>query len=980
MYSYINLYIFLQRVIKILSDFFRNLILITAILIVIPVNVYSQETGTITGTVVDKQNGEVLIGANIFLQETTIGAATDFEGNFRIAVVPAGSYTLVASMIGYAKLTVTNVEVKGNGVLKLDLVLTSEAIETDEVVVTARMLEDNEASLLKLRQKSNSVSDAISSELISRSGSSNAGDAMTKVTGASVVGGKYVYIRGLGERYSSTHLNGTELPSADPDKKSFNMDLFPSGILDNIVTLKSFTPDKPGNFSGGIVDIGTKSYPDKFTLKLSGSSTYNTSTTFNENFLTYSGGGTDWFGMDDGTRSLPEIFTNPGLKIPASTSARRNSEEAQLLDEISKSFIPQMSPNIKTAPVNQSYSLTVGDQTKLFNMPLGFLASYTYSRDYSFYEDGASGRWKLTGNINDIESLDKLQFLNDSKGTDEVNWGGLVTVNLKPDPMHEVGFDFIYTQSGQSTARFLEGTWDEQFGQNSNAVFQTRVLSYTERNIKSYQLHGKHVLENLLGLGINWSANLSDALQEEPDTRYFTNHYSVQNGGTPNYSITSSTYALPSRYFRTMNEDTKGVNLEFSLPFSTWDNMAAKFKTGGSFQEKERIFTERRFEYRLGDYSLGAPRYNGDPAFFFSPENVGVIGYDSTSSRYIFGNYIAEAPDPLGGNYNGYEKISAVYAMIEIPIINSLKLIGGARYEISRMDVYGKNTKGFLDDKDLLPAVSLIYHLTENMNIRTSYGKTLARPNFREKAPYANYNFAADFTFLGNPDLKRTLIDNYDLRWEWFLRPGEIIAVSGFYKQFKNPIERVINVQYASEGGEIFYENIDKADVMGVEFEVRKRLDEVLEILSDFSIGTNISFIKSEVNIPEGELAVIKQNDPNAETTRQLQGQSPYLVNLELGYQNANTGTNVSVFYNVFGDRLAEISIGGTPDIFERSRPMLDFIASQNLLGNFNLRLSVKNILNSAYKLTHEFKGNEFIRTEYKTGTSISLGVGYSLN
>jgi TonB-dependent receptor len=318
--------------------------------------------------------------------------------------------------------------------------------------------------------------------------------------------------------------------------------------------------------------------------------------------------------------------------------------------------------------------------------------------------------------------------------------------------------------------------------------------------------------------------------------------------------------------------------------------------------------------------------------------------------------------------------------MIEIPIINSLKLIGGARYEISRMDVYGKNTKGFLDDKDLLPAVSLIYHLTENMNIRTSYGKTLARPNFREKAPYANYNFAADFTFLGNPDLKRTLIDNYDLRWEWFLRPGEIIAVSGFYKQFKNPIERVINVQYASEGGEIFYENIDKADVMGVEFEVRKRLDEVLEILSDFSIGTNISFIKSEVNIPEGELAVIKQNDPNAETTRQLQGQSPYLVNLELGYQNANTGTNVSVFYNVFGDRLAEISIGGTPDIFERSRPMLDFIASQNLLGNFNLRLSVKNILNSAYKLTHEFKGNEFIRTEYKTGTSISLGVGYSLN
>jgi TonB-dependent receptor len=285
-----------------------------------------------------------------------------------------------------------------------------------------------------------------------------------------------------------------------------------------------------------------------------------------------------------------------------------------------------------------------------------------------------------------------------------------------------------------------------------------------------------------------------------------------------------------------------------------------------------------------------------------------------------------------------------------------------------------------LDDKDLLPSINFIYHLTENMNIRSSYGKTLARPNFREKAPYANYNFAADFIFIGNPDLKRTLIDNYDLRWEWFLRPGEIIAVSGFYKYLKNPIERVINVLFASEGGEVFYENIDKAELMGVEIEMRKRLDEISDLLSNFNIGANISIIHSEVNIPEGELQVIKNIDPNAESTRPLQGQSPYLLNLELGYNNVSSGTYVSVFYNVFGDRLAEISIGGTPDIFERSRPMLDFTFSQIVLSNFNLKLTVKNILNSAYKLTHEFKGEEYIRTEYKTGTSVSLGIGYSLN
>lgn len=954
---------------------FNYLQLIILISMLINIQILPQNTGTISGKIVDGNSGEELIGANILLEGTNIGAASDLEGNYRITNIPVGNYTLIASMIGYTKLTVVDINITEGGVFKLDLIMLAEAIETDEVVVTARMIQDNEASLLKLRQKSNSISDAISSELISRSGSSNAADAMTKVTGASVVGGKYVYVRGLGERYSSTHLNGVELPSADPDKKSFNMDLFPTGVLDNIVTLKSFTPDKPGNFSGGIVDIATKSYPDKFTLKLSGSSSYNSVTTFNDNFLTYNGGGQDWFGMDDGTRKIPQILSNSDLTIPSASTARFDPEQAQLIDDISKSFAPEMNPKIKTAPVNQSYSISIGDQTELFNMPLGFIGSYSYSREFSSYENGKSGRWKLTGDVNTIETLSELQFLDDSKGTDEVNWGGLISLNLQPHPRHEIGTDIVYTQSGQSTARYLEGRWLEQFNDNPNAILQTRVLSYTERNLQSYQLHGKHVFDELFGLGLNWSGTIASTTQEEPDARYFTNHF---NNETMNYSITRSTYPLPSRYFRNMNEDSKGVVVDLSIPVKVWENHQAKFKFGGAFNEKERAFTERRFEYQLGEFSLGAPRYDGNADFFFSAENVGVLRYDSTRNRYVFANTITETPDPKGGDYDGYEKVTAFYGMLEVPVFRNLKFIGGARYEIAKMNVYGKDQKGSLDDKDLLPSLNLIYQLSENMNIRSSYGKTLARPNFREKAPYANFNFAADFIFIGNPDLKRTLIDNYDLRWEWFLRPGEIIAVSGFYKYLKNPIERVINVLFASEGGEVFYENIDKAEVYGLEIEARKQLDEVTDLLSNFSIGANISVIKSEVAIPSGELEVIRDLNPKAESTRQLQGQSPFILNLELGYDNQNSGTNISLFYNVFGDRLAEISIGGTPDIFERSRPMLDLTFSQIILSNFNMRVAVKNLLNSPYKLTHEFKGAEYIRTEYKTGTSISIGFGYN--
>lgn len=937
---------------------------------------FAQDNASVFGKVVDSETGEELIGANIFLEGTNIGAATDIEGNFNIRNVPAGIYSLIASMIGYSKITVTDLELEPGEQKKLDITLISEAYETDEVVITARMILNNEASLLKNRQKSNSISDAISSELISRSGSSNAGDAMVKVTGASVVDGKYVYVRGLGERYSSTHLNGAELPSADPDRKSFNMDLFPTGVLDNIITVKSFTPDKPGNFSGGIVDIGTKSYPEKFTLKIHGQSSYNTIASFNDNFLTYQGGGLDWLGMDDGTRELPEILNNPDLRIPSEVTARTDEEQARLLDEISNSFNPQMSPGTKSAPINYNYSLSIGDQVQLFDMPLGYLGSLTYRRDYSFYEDGTSGRWKLTGNVNSVESLSELQLLNDSKGSDEVNWGGLVTLNLKPSLTHEIGANLIYTQSGQSNSRFLEGRWIEQLS-SENSTLQTRVLSYTERNLQSYQLHGKHVFENLAGFSINWSGTISNTTQKEPDTRYFTNHFANrQIGGrdTVIYSIAASIYPLPSRYFRDMDEDSKGLNLDLSMPFEIWENLRAKFKVGGAFNEKDRIFTENRYEYELG-----AIRYAGDPEVFFSPENVGIVDYDSQNDRYIFGNHISETPDPRGGDYNGYEKVTALYGMIELPITRSLRFIGGARYEISKMDVFGKDTSGFLDDKDLLPAASLIFQLTDNMNIRTSYGKTLARPNFREKAPYANFNFAADFIFLGNPALKRTLIDNYDLRWEWFIRPGEIIAISGFYKYFKNPIERVINVLFVSEGGEVFYDNIDKAEVMGIEIEVRKRLDEILEELSNFTVGANVSFIDSKVDIPSDELTVIRAVDPNAESTRTLQGQSPFLVNVELGYYNESSGTNASLFYNVFGDRLAEVSIGGTPDIFERSRPMLDFIFSQALLSNFVVKLSVKNILNSPYQLTHSFKGEEYVRTEFKTGSSIGLGISYGL-
>ena len=227
------------------------------------------QTGIIAGEIVDGDTGDPLVGAYVFLKETELGAVTGIEGDFRIPGVPAGTYEVESSMIGYNALTVTEVAVPENEVLRLDLVLTSEAIAVDEVVVEIRALRNTEASLLKERQKAPAVSDAISSEDISRAGSGDAAEAMSHVTGATVMDGKYVYIRGLGDRYSTVQLNGAALPSADPNRRAVPMDLFPSSMLENIVTVKSFTPDKPGNFTGGAVNIGTRSFPDDFTLSVS---------------------------------------------------------------------------------------------------------------------------------------------------------------------------------------------------------------------------------------------------------------------------------------------------------------------------------------------------------------------------------------------------------------------------------------------------------------------------------------------------------------------------------------------------------------------------------------------------------------------------------------------------------------------------------------------------------------------------------------
>jgi hypothetical protein len=927
----------------------------------------AQNSGVITGKIIDKRTGEELIGVNVLLEGTAKGAASDLYGIFRIEGIPAGTYSVKASMIGYRSVTVSDIILNSGETKIIDIGLTFETIETDEVIITSKMLENNEISLLKLRQRSLSISDAISAELISMSGSGNAADAMNRVTGASVIDNKYVYIRGLGERYSSTHLNGSELPGSDPDKRSFNLDLFPGNLLDNIVTVKSFTPDKPGNFSGGIVDIATRNYPDKFTLRISSGTAYNSGINLNNNFLTYSGGRKDWLGMDDGTRSIPSEF-QMGNEVPTPSSSRRDPEKAELLNQLSKSFNSDWVPVKQKAPLNQSYSISVGDQLYLLERPLGYNASISYSREYSQYDNGIVGRYELSGSYNDAEGLRNYLQLSDSRGKDEVLWGGMLNFSYKVHPLHDISVKYLISQSGESTARYQSGEWPYQLG--IGPVYETRSLLYTERNLQSYQLSGSHHISEGAGTSLNWKASYSDSYQNEPDLRFFSNDYTIEPSGEINYNININSYNAPTRFFRKMNESNKSFNIDLSQPFITPAGNSNKLKIGGAYNKSERTFYERRFEVRNTSGS-----YNGDPEEYFY-HNMGLT--DTSNGRYTFGNSIYDA-SALRSNYSGDQEVPAVYAMIELSLLEKLKFVGGSRYEVTLMEVLSfdpSEEKGFLDNKDMLPAASLIYLLKDNMNIRMAYGRTLALPNFREMAPFRSFEFLGDFQFIGNPSLKRTLIDNIDLRWEWFRNPGEIFSVSGFYKYFKNPIERAFNPVTEL----VNYQNVRSGKVWGAEFEIRKYLREFSHILNGFQAGGNITVIKSEVIIPDEEYYNnILPMDPGASKIRFLYGQSPYILNLDLSYQNSETGTSAGIFYNISGARLSEVTLGATPDVFEQPRAMLDFTLSQQILHGFSIKGGIKNILDASYKKTIEFKDRDYIYHEYKPGRSFSLSLSYSI-
>lgn len=918
------------------------------------------QKGIVRLSIFDDETGEPLIGATAVIVGTTTGSVADMDGKASIANLDPGQYDLRVSFVSYQPQTVQNVSVGDTPVL-LNIRMKSESVGLDEVVVEARALRNTENALLTIQRKSLVLLDAISSEQFSKNGDSDAASAVRRVTGVSVEGGKYIYVRGLGDRYSKTTLNSAALPGLDPNKNAVQLDIFPSNLIDNIIVYKTFSPELPGDFTGGLVNVVTKDFPDRFTFQASASAGYNDQASFNNRFLSSPQSATDFLGFDKGYRDMPEPlkgYNSQNFPAPYINNAE--------LDKLTKSFKDEKLDNKLLSPfLNHAFSVSLGNQHRLFKEgSFGYVSAISYSRDFEFYDSGRTGRYSAGAGA---EQLITESVLIDARGQETVLLSGLLNTSFKINNQNKIKINTLINQSGVNASRNQEGLRARP-DINENRRFESRSMSYAERAMKNIQVGGEHTVKRLNNLYIHWLSSYTLSDQNEPDLKFFANNVNIQSDGSIRYGFDAATSRRPSRFFRNLEENNLDNQLNFVLPLKVGGDMSGKIKFGGAYTTKERAFREDRLEYFLANDIA----FEGDIEAFLAKKNLGV----REDGR--LGHYLSNVTERRN-NYDADQQVSAAYLATELPIGRRLKLNGGLRVETTDINLLSLDgTKGEISEVDFLPAIGATFEVQPEMNIRANYSKTIARPTFREIAPLATFDFIGDFIQLGNPALERTMIDNFDLRWELYPRTTEYLSVSAFYKNFTNPIENTIVPQSGSTDGEYRYNNVDKAILYGVEIELRKSLNFISSSLENFRLGANVTLIQSEVDIHEAELSALRVFVPDAKPVRDMYNQSPYIINAQISYNEPVRLWNAHLTYNVFGDRLSFVSTT-LPYVYEKSRPELNFSIAKGIGEKLNIRVRANNLLNSGFEQTMEYKGEEYVFQSYNWGRSYSLGVSYSI-
>ena len=897
------------------------------------------QTGKIHGLITDRETNEPLIGASVLVVETGSGTATDLDGLYELELL-TGTYTIQISYTGYTGEEITAQEIKEGENNKFDFQLGTQAKELLLVTVTAQAKRNTPVSMLLIQQKSISIATGISADQIRQSPDRNTSDVLKRVSGASVQDNKYVVIRGLSDRYNTSLINGLSLPSSEPDKRAFSFNIFPSNLLDNLVIYKSATPDLPGEFAGGVIQLNTKEIPQEPFASFSLSTGYNSISTF-KNFNTYQGGSKDWLGFDDGTRALPEGLDN----IERDTFNKSIANQKQYT-----ALFPNNWSVLEQASMRPAVGLQISAGRSIGKF--GVVGALTYNNTPRI-QTGQRGDFTNDGQVFDYS---------DTNTKTNVGLGGLLNLAYRISSRHRIQLNNTYSANADDLFSMRTG---KDFEQTRDV--QAYSYWYTSDRLLSSQLIGDHAFTSR-NIRLTWGASYNQISRDVPSYRRIWYYRSFDAPeGTPFEASIQPGNPSPNfagNFFSSQQENFLTGKLDLEVPYKIGTRKGS-FRLGGLYEDKTREFDARLY---------------GFISYFQTPQELKVLPvaeiFDA-KNLHEKGFLIKESTD-RSDSFEGSTKLAAGYGMVEQSLSERLRVIGGVRVEQYRQAMNSflvrTTTPVEVDTSftDVLPSLHFIFALTEKTNIRLTGARTVGRPNLREIAPFSFYDFFIERGISGNPELVRTGIWNADLRFETYPGGPKYFAASLFYKKFENPIEQV-----QLPGTNILtWENVPGAVDLGVELEGRWGLGSITTALDGFTVFGNLSYIYSDVDISDlgpGQLE------------RPLYGQSPYLVNMGLNYRNDDIGLSSTLLYNRIGRRVWLVGLDQDPHVWEAPRDVLDFQVNKNFGEHLEVKLTLGDILNQSLNFYQDFNENnkydeaDGLIISNRFGTNVSIGLSYRL-
>lgn len=894
--------------------------------------------GSITGIVYDSSISRPIPQVSVVVVELPDSkTVTDLDGKYRLDV-PAGTYHLRFSATNYHEAILDGVIVAAGANAEASTVMANTANVTKiDVVESVGAVAATAEAMLADRKLSPVVSDSLSNEEIRRGVASDAAGALEKVTGVSIVDNGFVFVRGLGERYSATMLNNAIIPTTEPERRVVPLDLFPSALIDNIRVLKTYSVDLPGEFSGGLVQMQTVEFPKAKTFSFSANYGFNTVTTFNS-FNSFGGGGLDWAGFDNGSRALPG-------SIPADKRLFvGNFSETEF-----QKFGRDLTADYETKPISsmrpmQTYSVVGGNTWGR----LGVVGALTFSNSpqripqmQRFLVNSGGGKPQVFSDYSKFNS-----------DTEAVRLGGVLNVAFRATPNHKFVLRNTITRDTDKEARFIQGL----SGGSGNYIQDTRI-GWVERALYSTTVEGEHVAPGLGNSLFTWQLTYSKSKRDEPDLRETIYGLDADSGTYSFLNLPESGVRMWSKLHDKIYEPQATWGKPFAL-----GGVNAMFKMGFRATTRRRDFASRRFRY----FAVRPQTID-----FEQPVNT-VLGAANIRPDGFVVREITRGTD----SYDASMDVYGGFAMVDMALGSRWRLIAGLRYEDADIRVEtidplvpgGIPAIATLSNRDPLPAVNLIYALTPRQNLRFGYGRTVNRPDFRELSPFEFTNVVGGYSTVGNPDLQRALIGNYDMRWEWFMSGNQLLAASYFFKSFTDPIEQIYKPT-ASELRQSFL-NVDGARNQGVELELRKGLGAISRHLSPFALQGNFTFVDSKVNIPTERFPQLTSR------TRPLVGQSRYIYNFITEWSKPKWGSNARFYVNSVSRRITDVGTFQLPDVYQERSVFMDVVYQFAPVESkrWSIRVSAENLTNNHYR----YSQSDILVRSFRIGRTFTVGTTFN--